>query len=81
MAFQILDPAEIEFPFAQTTLFKGLEASGQLIASPQELRDGYLEALRRSTDQLRQICQEMGVKFYRADSSRSIGDLLAMILA
>ena len=29
MAFQVLDPLEIDFPFEETTLFKGLEESGR----------------------------------------------------
>ena len=31
MAFQILDPAEIEFPFEDVTLFKGLEEAGETL--------------------------------------------------
>src|ERR1700721_947640 len=43
MAFQILDPLEIDFPFEDTTLFKGLEETGELLTEPRALRDGYLE--------------------------------------
>src|SRR3954453_12673399 len=45
MAFQILDPTEIEFPFEDTTLFKGLEELGDMLTEPRALREGYLEQL------------------------------------
>ncbi len=35
MAFQVLDPQEIEFPFQDTTLFQGLEEAGQLLTEPR----------------------------------------------
>lgn len=35
IVFQILDPAEIHFPFNDMTMFKGLEDSGQLLAEPR----------------------------------------------
>ena len=50
MAFQILDPPEIEFPFEETTLFKGLEEMGELLTEPRALRDGYLEQLAPAHD-------------------------------
>src|SRR6201994_1307365 len=38
MVFQLLDPAEIEFPFEDVTLFKGLEDAGELLTEPRALR-------------------------------------------
>src|SRR5438034_2269466 len=43
MVFQVLDPTEVQFPFEDVTLFKGLEALGDLLTEPRALRDGYLE--------------------------------------
>src|SRR3984957_8132901 len=45
MVFQILDPAEIAFPFEEATLFKGLEGIGQLRPEPRALGEGYLKQL------------------------------------
>src|SRR5256885_5789605 len=45
MVFQILDPTEIEFPFEEVTLFKGLEEAGELLTEPRSLREGYIEQL------------------------------------
>src|SRR4051812_35877323 len=41
MMFQVLDPQEVEFPFEEVTLFKGLEEMGELLTEPRSLRDGY----------------------------------------
>src|SRR5947208_10736715 len=35
LVFQILDPQEIEFPFEDVTLFKGVEESGELLTEPR----------------------------------------------
>ena len=35
MVFQVLDPTEIEFPFEDVTMFKGLEEMGQLLTEPR----------------------------------------------
>src|SRR5918999_212642 len=49
MAFQIMDPAEVEFPFEDVTLFKGMEDLGELLTEPRALRQGYLEQLAKFT--------------------------------
>src|SRR5438067_1750420 len=49
MAFQILDPAEVEFPFEDVTLFKGLEEAGELLTEPRSLREAYIEQLSMFT--------------------------------
>ena len=38
MILQIMDPQEIDFPFQDVTLFKGLEEMGQLLTEPRSLR-------------------------------------------
>jgi uncharacterized protein (DUF58 family) len=37
----VLDPAEIDFPFQQVTMFKGLEALGEVITEPRSLQAAY----------------------------------------
>src|SRR5436190_1521423 len=68
MAFQLLDPAEIEFPFEDVTLFKGLEEAGELLTDPRALREGYIAELARFTDELRKLCRGMHIDFVRMNS-------------
>jgi uncharacterized protein (DUF58 family) len=81
MVFQILDPTEIEFPFEDVTLFKGLEEMGELLTEPRALRDGYLEQLRLFTDELKKISRGMNIDFQRFNTSDSLDIALSQFLA
>ena len=47
IVFHILDPAELEFPFRSTTLFKGLEGMPEILTEPHALRRAYQDELGR----------------------------------
>lgn len=81
MVFQILDPTEIEFPFDDVTLFKGLEESGQLLTEPRSLREGYLQQLATFTDELKRMCRGMRIDFQRFSSGQSLDVALSQFLA
>jgi uncharacterized protein (DUF58 family) len=81
MVFQLLDPTEIEFPFEDVTLFKGLEELGELLTEPRSLRDGYLEQLRLFTDELKKACRGMNIDFQRFNTSESLDVALSQFLA
>jgi uncharacterized protein (DUF58 family) len=81
MAFQILDPSEIEFPFEDTTLFKGLEETGELLTEPRALREGYLEQLRLFTEAFQKMCRGMHIDFVRMNSADSLDVSLTGFLA
>jgi uncharacterized protein (DUF58 family) len=81
MAFQILDPTEIEFPFEEVTLFKGMEELGELLTEPRSLREGYLEQLRLFTDNLKKISRGMNIDFQRFNTSDSLDVALSQFLA
>lgn len=42
---QVLDPAELDFPFRRPTLFRGLEQLPDVLTDPRTLRKAYLEKL------------------------------------
>src|SRR5918993_1066292 len=77
MVFQVLDPMEIEFPFEDVTLFKGMEQLGELLTEPRALRDGYIEQLQQFTDELKKMCRGMHIDFQRMNS----GDPLDVALS
>src|SRR5580700_1595200 len=81
MTFQILDPMEIEFPFDDVTLFKGLEGTGELLTEPQSLRQGYLAELSAFTDQLKKMCRGMHIDFTRMNSGQALDVALSSFLA
>ena len=81
LVFQILDPQEIEFPFEDVTMFKGMEALGDLLTEPRALRAGYLDQLRQFTDGLKQLCRGMNIDFQRFSSGDSLDVALSQFLA
>ncbi len=81
MAFQILDPMEIEFPFEDVTLFKGLEQLGELLTEPQSLRQGYLAELSAFTERLKKTCRNMRIDFTRMNSGEPLDVALSGFLA
>jgi uncharacterized protein (DUF58 family) len=81
MVFQLLDPTEIEFPFEDVTLFKGMEDLGELLTEPRALREGYLDQLRMFTDDLKKACRGMNIDFQRFDTSASLDVALSQFLA
>jgi uncharacterized protein (DUF58 family) len=81
MMFQILDPLEIEFPFEDVTLFKGLEEMGELLTEPRALREGYLQQLAMATEQLKKMCRGMRIDFARMNSGEALDVSLSGFLA
>jgi uncharacterized protein (DUF58 family) len=81
IAMQVMDPQEIDFPFEDTTLFKGLEEAGELLTEPRSLREGYLEQLGEFTADLRKMCRGMHIDFVRLNSGESLDVTLSAFLA
>jgi uncharacterized protein (DUF58 family) len=81
MVFQVLDPMEIEFPFEDVTLFKGLEGLGELLTEPRALREGYLEQLKMFSEELKKMCRSMRIDFTRMNSGDALDVSLSNFLA
>ena len=81
IAFQLLDPAEVDFPFEDVTLFKGMEEAGELLTEPRSLRAAYLEQLAAHTDELRKMCRGLHVDFNRVNTGDSLDVVLSGYLA
>ncbi len=81
MAFQILDPQEIDFPFDDVTLFKGMEEAGELLTEPRALRQGYMEQLEQFTQRIKKTCRGMGVDFHRFNTAEPLDVTLSQFLA
>jgi uncharacterized protein (DUF58 family) len=81
MVFQVLDPMEIDFPFEDVTLFKGLEEMGELLTEPQSLRQGYIEQLQKFTEEMKRMCRGMHMDFQRMSSGDPLDVTLSSFLA
>jgi uncharacterized protein (DUF58 family) len=81
IVFQILDPAEIEFPFNDVTLFEGMEEGGDLLTEPRSLRAAYLEQLRAHTESIQTMCRGMRIDFARLNTAEPLDVALSGFLA
>jgi uncharacterized protein (DUF58 family) len=69
--FQILDPAELDFPFHGPTMFKGMEQMPEVLADPRSLRQAYLRefgAFLRGV-QSAALAQQMDHRVIRTDQN------------
>ncbi len=74
---QILHHDELAFDFDQMTRFVGLEIPDSLLAQPEDLRRGYLEALQRFNDRLEDIAQRNMCQRVLVDTSRPLAEVFA----
>jgi uncharacterized protein (DUF58 family) len=63
LILHVMDDEELDFPFAGTTRFEGLEAMGELTCDPRALREDYLAALGRFLAQVRRHCVRNGIDY------------------
>ena len=79
--FHILDPAELDFPFRQTTLFKGLEQMPEVLTDPQSLRKAYLAEFGRFLHDVRKGCRSQHVDYVQMRTDESLEVALSSYLA
>jgi uncharacterized protein (DUF58 family) len=63
IVFHILDPAEIDFPFRETTLFKGLEGLPEVLTEPYALRKAYQAEVAEFLRELKKGCQMVNIDY------------------
>lgn len=61
--WQIVDPAEEDFPFDDPTLFHGLEGWADLPAEPRLLRTAYQREFTTHRESLRRQCRDLSIEF------------------
>jgi uncharacterized protein (DUF58 family) len=80
IVMHVLDPAEIEFPFQQPTLFKGLEALGELLVDPVRLRKAYQEEFERFRSEVAAGCRSQGADYVLLRTDRPLDAALTAYL-
>lgn len=68
----VLDPAELDFPFQDTTLFRGLEQSSNLLAEPRNLRKAYLREFGAYLRRLKQGCRAERIDYVTVRTDRPV---------
>lgn len=77
----VLDPAEIDFPFQQATLFRGLEDMPEVMADPRAVRKAYLEEFQHYLHRLKQACRRHRIDYVPLRTDQSLEVVLSSYLA
>ncbi|MDY0165412.1 MAG: DUF58 domain-containing protein [Thermoguttaceae bacterium] len=77
----VLDPAELDFPFEQTTLFRGLEREQEAIVEPRALRRAYLEEFDAYIRRLKHACRAHRMDYVQLRTDQSLEVVLSSYLA
>jgi uncharacterized protein (DUF58 family) len=80
IVLQVLDRAELEFPFHDATLFRGLEQYPELLTDPRSLREGYLEQVQGFVSGLTRGCLNQNVDYVQLRTDAPLGLVLASYL-
>ncbi|MEO0964751.1 MAG: DUF58 domain-containing protein [Planctomycetota bacterium] len=78
---QVLDPAELTFPFRDSSEFDGLEAEGRLPVDPQALRKAYVDALTDHLESLEALTRRFTFDHVVLNTAEPIGPALSHFLA
>jgi uncharacterized protein (DUF58 family) len=81
IVFHVLDPAELEFPFRSTTLFKGLEGMPEILTEPHALRRAYQEELTAFLAELKKGCRMMDIDYVPLRTDQTLDVPLSSYLA
>jgi uncharacterized protein (DUF58 family) len=79
--FHILDPAEVDFPFRDTTIFKGMEGLPDVVAEPHALRKAYQDELRTYLEALKRGCQSIDIDYIPIQTNQDLDGPLTTYLA
>jgi len=72
-----LAPEEVNFSYEQPLKFQSMECSSRVSANPQEIREGYLVALKRHVEALRRICLNCQAGYEPLVTDRPVGQALS----
>ncbi len=79
--FHVLDPAELDFPFRQLTLFKGLEQLPDVLADPRALREAYLREFGNFVQTVKKGCRAQHIDYVQLRTDQSLEVALSSYLA
>jgi uncharacterized protein (DUF58 family) len=81
VVMHVLDGAELDFPFQEATLFRGLEQYPELLTDPRALRAGYLEQVEGFIQEVRRGCRNQNIDYVQLRTDRDLGVAVSSYLA
>jgi uncharacterized protein (DUF58 family) len=81
IVFQVLDPAEVTFPFDDVTRIEDMENAREVTSDPRAFRRQYLDELTRFLDTVRAGCQTSQIDYVVAQTDKRFDLFLGTYLA
>jgi uncharacterized protein (DUF58 family) len=81
VVFQVMHEDELQFPFQDNTLFRGLEVEREVLTEPRALRKAYLEAAEAFLARVRGLCTAVGVDYVLLSTGDPLDAALSSYLA
>jgi uncharacterized protein (DUF58 family) len=81
IVLHLLDPAEIDFPFQQMTMFKGLEALGEVVTEPRSLRAAYQKEINHFIQRIRTGCRTQQIDYVQIRTDQALNVVLRTFLS
>jgi len=81
LVFQVLDPAELEFPFEYLSTFKDMETGEQVMMAPMEFRKKYLNRLNSFLKDLRTDLDKERIDYAMMSTATPLDHALFTFLA
>jgi uncharacterized protein (DUF58 family) len=80
IVFHVMHHDELDFPFQDNTLFKGMEVEAELHTEPRALRRSYLEAVENYMARVKKVCAVAGIDHVLLDTSKPLDGVLTSYL-
>ena len=81
IVIQVLDDAELSFPFDQPSRFLGMEGWAPLLADPRGIRQAYQKEIQQHISKLREATRSMEIDFQLMNTSQPLYLTLPHLLA
>ena len=76
----LLDPAELEFPYDNPSVFVSMEDPRRLFVHPRTLRNTFVSEMKKFIDRTSREMLEAGIDYRFVDTRRPVGEVLAEVL-
>ena len=80
IVFHVMHHDELEFPFQDNTLFRGMEVEAELHTEPRALRKSYMEAVEQYMERVKKVCAVAGIDHVLLDTSKPLDGVLSSYL-
>lgn len=81
LILRVLDPAEIDFPFEQASLFRDMESGRDLYIDPAAAKEEYQRKFGAHEQQIRAVCATLGIDFSLMPTNQPLEQALYQLVA